>query len=287
MATLEQIQAKLQKLQAQADALVAKNSSAVIEKIRQLMAQHDLSIADIEAHTGKAKGGAKRGGKPAVAATEKPAASAPGKLPPKYLNPKTGETWSGHARPPAWIKNVKDRSKFLIAGNVEQPTKHAGKSTRTGNYVRGPQPAMYRNPETGAEWSGRGRAPAWLTSAKDRSKFLIDFGAAIAADASVASKTKQATKKATPVAKKASAKTVKATTARAVKKAATKKSVSAKRAAPQSTTSKKSAGKTAAPTVKRTAVKKASATQAVVANDTVAKADVAAAPESLAAQATA
>ena len=59
MATLEQIQAKLQKLQAQADALVAKNSSAVIEKIRELMAQHGLSTADIEAHTGPAKGGRK------------------------------------------------------------------------------------------------------------------------------------------------------------------------------------------------------------------------------------
>ncbi|SOE64271.1 H-NS histone family protein [Caballeronia arationis] len=30
-----------------------------------------------------------------------------------HLNPKTGETWSGHARPPAWIRDVKDRTKFL------------------------------------------------------------------------------------------------------------------------------------------------------------------------------
>ncbi|WP_429315565.1 H-NS family nucleoid-associated regulatory protein [Paraburkholderia sp. GAS448] len=41
-----------------------------------------------------------------------------GNLPPKYINHKTGETWSGHARPPAWIKDVKDRSRFLIAGGV-------------------------------------------------------------------------------------------------------------------------------------------------------------------------
>src|SRR5579863_6788615 len=115
MATLEQIQAKLQKLQAQADALVAKESSAVIEKIRELMAQHGLTTADIDAHTGKAKGRAKRAGKSAVAVAKNLAASAAGKLPPKYRDPKTGETWSGHARPPAWIKNVKDRSKFLIA----------------------------------------------------------------------------------------------------------------------------------------------------------------------------
>jgi H-NS histone family len=51
----------MKKLQAQADALVAKKSSAVIEKIRDLMAQHGLTTADIEAHTGVAKGGTKRG----------------------------------------------------------------------------------------------------------------------------------------------------------------------------------------------------------------------------------
>jgi DNA-binding protein H-NS len=34
-------------------------------------------------------------------------------------------------------------------------------------------PAKYRNPKTGETWSGRGRAPGWLTG-KNREKFLID-----------------------------------------------------------------------------------------------------------------
>jgi hypothetical protein len=38
-------------------------------------------------------------------------------------------------------------------------------------YVRWPQPALYTDLKTGATWSGR--APAWLTDVKDRSKFLI------------------------------------------------------------------------------------------------------------------
>ncbi|MGN4224231.1 H-NS family nucleoid-associated regulatory protein, partial [Burkholderia gladioli] len=33
---------------------------------------------------------------------------------PKYLDPKTGATWSGRGRPPEWIKNAKDRDRFLI-----------------------------------------------------------------------------------------------------------------------------------------------------------------------------
>ena len=37
-----------------------------------------------------------------------------------------------------------------------------------------PEPAAkYQDPKTGATWSGRGRAPAWLADAKDRTEFLI------------------------------------------------------------------------------------------------------------------
>jgi len=39
--------------------------------------------------------------------------------------------------------------------------------------LRGPQAAKYRDPKSGATWSGRGPTPAWLAGAKDRSKFLI------------------------------------------------------------------------------------------------------------------
>jgi DNA-binding protein H-NS len=311
MATLEQIQAKMKKLQAQADVLIAKQSSGVIEKIRELMAKHGLTIADIEAHTGVAKSGARRGPKPgakrasksAVGAAKTPVASANGKLAPKYRDPKTGATWSGHARPPAWIRDVKDRSRFLIAGGAETAlATSAGTVSKAKTAVRnlstvagvvagigqrkGPQPAKYVHPKTGASWSGRGPAPAWLAAAKDRTKFLIDATSAVAADAAVASKTKQATKKA--AAKKVGAKTVKATKVPTAKKAAAKKAVSATAAAPKSKAPKKVAGGGAAPTVKKMAAKKAPATKAIVAKEeVVAKADVTAAQEGVTAQATA
>jgi DNA-binding protein H-NS len=115
----------MMKLQAQAEALIASKSQSALNKIRQLMAEHGLTTADIDAHGGTVKAGAKRGPKPGFKRAGKSAAAAPGgrvatqakgKLPPKYLNPKTGETWSGYARPPAWIKDVKDRTRFLIEG---------------------------------------------------------------------------------------------------------------------------------------------------------------------------
>jgi DNA-binding protein H-NS len=111
-------------------------------------------------------------------------------LPPKYLNPKTGETWSGHARPPAWIANVKDRTKFLIADGApatvagtkviagkakaaakKTASKGASRTKAAGNYLRGPQPALYRDPETGATWSGRGRAPTWIANTRTAASF--------------------------------------------------------------------------------------------------------------------
>ncbi|WP_406868285.1 H-NS family nucleoid-associated regulatory protein [Paraburkholderia fungorum] len=190
MTTLESLQAKIQKLQAQAEALATKKSSVVIEKIKHLMAEHGLTTADIDAHIGSS---GKRGRKLGVKAAAKSSASAA-----KYRDPKTGATWTGQGRAPAWIANAKDRSKFLVEGNaVAASAPAAKKAAKVGNYVRGPQPAMYRDLKSGATWSGRGRAPKWIAAAKDRSKFLIAGGAqAAAASAGAVSKAKVAVKKA-------------------------------------------------------------------------------------------
>ncbi len=163
MATLESIQARIAKLQAQADAVASTKSTASLEKIRDLMHKYSVSVADIEAFVGK-----RRGRKPGQAVTAKPAASAA-----KYLDPKTGATWTGHGRAPQWIANAKDRSKFLVAGAASSSSVAENRAAKPGNYRRGPQPPLYQDPKTGATWSGRGRAPAWLATVKDRSRFLI------------------------------------------------------------------------------------------------------------------
>ena len=190
MATLEQIQARLKRLQAQAEAIVAKQSSVVLEKIRGLMEKHGLTTADIDAHVGSRKRGPKAAAKTAVGTV---------KSVPKYRDPKSGATWSGHGRAPGWITNVKDRSRFLVDGSTAATKPASGsKAKAADNYVRGPRPAMYQDPKSGATWSGRGRAPAWIAEAKDRSKFLIACGveATVATNAAVVSKTKAAVKKA-------------------------------------------------------------------------------------------
>ncbi|RKT22536.1 DNA-binding protein H-NS [Paraburkholderia sp. RAU2J] len=253
MPTLEQIQAKLKKLQAQADILVARKAQAAVDQIRELMLKHGLTTEDIEA---KAKARRAARGLNGQVGTGKAKASASGK-PAKYRDHKTGATWTGHGRAPGWIAGVKDRTQFLIDGASEltSAAKAVVAHAKAGKgQPKGAQPPKYLNPKTGATWSGRGPAPAWLATVKDRTKFLIDGAAA-----------KPATKAATQAATRAG-KTKSAATSGAVsKKAAAKKvvakkaAVSRKTAAKKATASKKVAAKKAAvkPAAKKSTVARA------------------------------
>ena len=283
MATLEQIQAKLNKLRAQAEVMLAKKTQTAVDKIRELMLEHGLTTADIEAKAKVArKGKTPRKG---VLGSQKIVVDVKAKDAPKYQHPKTGATWSGHGRAPAWIADAKDRTKFLIAsvadtavtvsesstGKTKAAAKKPTVATRTvgrKGQPKGPQPAMYRDPKSGATWSGRGRAPAWLGA--DRSKFLIDgvFSEAKETSASptVEPKTalvmKAAAKKS--AAKKSAAKKIGAKNA-ATKKVATAKKSTAAKAPVESAAS--------APTAKKVVGKKASGRKAA-AKTVVAAAEV-------------
>lgn len=284
MATLESIQAKIAKLQAQAETLAVTKSTAVLEKIRDLMHKHGLSLGDIEAHAGK-----RRGRKPGTVVAKKGTPAA------KYQDPKSGATWSGYGRAPGWIVNAKDRTKFLIdAGSASAksvaPVKKAATKAlkpaaakKAGNYARGPQPALYRDPASGATWSGRGPAPAWLSGAKDRTKFLIAKPETAAAKTEAKSATaaapakKAAAKKA--VAKKAVAKKAVAKKAVATKpvekKVVAEKAVAEKAAVKQVAAKKVAAKKVAA---KKPAAKKVAAKKSPAPKNVAVKAPVEAAP---------
>ena len=177
MPTLESIQMKIKRLQDQAEAIAATRASATLGRIVELMQKNGITVADIEAYIGSKKRSGKGGNSGKAATAQSVAGTA------KYQDPKTGATWSGRGRAPSWIAQAKNRDRFLVDASAlsspapaENATKSGAKNgaKRRGNYVRGQQPAKYRNPKTGATWSGRGRAPAWLASAKSRAKFLID-----------------------------------------------------------------------------------------------------------------
>ncbi|WP_342965074.1 H-NS histone family protein [Paraburkholderia sp. JHI2823] len=131
MVTLDAINSKIAKLQKQAAAIAEKQSSVGLTKIRDLMHKHGLTVADIEGFVAK-----RRGRKPAAtgakAAAKAPRASAH-HVAPKYADPKTGATWTGRGRAPAWIRDVKDRSKFQIEAGAT--AKNAGEKAAPAKKV--------------------------------------------------------------------------------------------------------------------------------------------------------
>jgi len=101
MATYQELLAQKQALEAQIESARATEVASVIEKIRELMVQYGLSPEDIAPR--------RRRGRPAGTAS---ADSEKAPLPPKYMDPKTGKTWSGRGRTPAWLGKRPER--FLI-----------------------------------------------------------------------------------------------------------------------------------------------------------------------------
>jgi len=118
-------------------------------------------------------------------------------------------------------------------------------------------PAKYRDPATGATWTGRGRAPAWIVNSNNRDEFLIVSPAASEAAGNASPARKKATKRAA-AGKRANAAAV-------AKKAGRKVATSAKRAAkavqPKASAKKAPAKKAASKKVgaKKVAAKKVAA----------------------------
>ncbi|WP_213780787.1 H-NS family nucleoid-associated regulatory protein [Caballeronia sp. dw_276] len=265
MPTLEVIQEKLKKLQAQADVLIAKKAQSAINQIRRLMLEHGLTTEDIGEET-KARREATGDSGLAIGSKRKASKALGTKVAPKFQDPKSGATWTGRGSAPAWIAKAKDRTRFLIQGDAvaataaspEAEDANATGTAKPRGYRTGPQPAKYRDRKSGATWSGKGRAPAWLANVRDRTKFLIEEGASPVAE--VATK---AARKASAVAKKANA-AKKATRNVAAKKITAKKAAATKNEAKEATprqsvgASKKVAAKKTGPVGKKRVAKKLS-----------------------------
>ncbi|TXD63272.1 H-NS histone family protein [Ralstonia sp. TCR112] len=93
MATYKDLLAQKAKLEEQLEAARQIELAAAIQQVRHIVQEYGLTAEDL----GLATKGKKRKG--TIVA-------------PKYMDPKTGATWSGRGRAPAWIG--KNRDRFLI-----------------------------------------------------------------------------------------------------------------------------------------------------------------------------
>ncbi len=80
------------------------------------------------------------------------------------------------------VKSMKEYDitpeEIAAAFNKSPASKARGAKSATGKRgPRGPVPAKYRNPQSGQTWTGRGKAPRWVTEAeaagRNREEFLI------------------------------------------------------------------------------------------------------------------
>jgi len=104
MATYKELLAEKEALESKLEQMRAVERGAAVDRIQQLMSEYELTVDDI---VGKRRRGRPAGSKNSAVAKEKSS------LPPKYMNPKTGASWSGRGRAPSWLG--KNRTRFLIA----------------------------------------------------------------------------------------------------------------------------------------------------------------------------
>lgn len=94
----KKLKAELNALQERTEAARVAELDAVLAQIRELVAEYSITEEQIY--------GRKRAPRSPKQAEV---------VDPKYQNPKTGETWSGRGRAPLWIRDAKNRDRFLIA----------------------------------------------------------------------------------------------------------------------------------------------------------------------------
>jgi DNA-binding protein H-NS len=99
MSQYADLKAKIAMLQAQADEARQAEIAGVIADIRAKIAEFGLSAGDLGFVDAPRRG--------------RPPKAKKAQLPPKYMDPKSGSTWTGRGRAPTWIAG-KNRDKFLI-----------------------------------------------------------------------------------------------------------------------------------------------------------------------------
>lgn len=118
MKTYQAVRAEIAKLEKQAEELRRQELRTIIAQVRQVVADYGLTAADIGLAGGRARTVARKA--PARASRSAGAA--------KYRDPKSGQTWTGRGRPPAWIAEAKNRDAFLIDAPAPAAKKRAAKA---------------------------------------------------------------------------------------------------------------------------------------------------------------
>ncbi len=94
MATLQELLAQREALERQIEEVTTKGRTDAIEKIRALMADSGLTVADLGSRGGRGSSGSENKAAKKVSGA---------KVAAKYRDSSTGESWSGRGLKPKWL----------------------------------------------------------------------------------------------------------------------------------------------------------------------------------------
>lgn len=188
--SLADLQAQIEKLQAEANRLREQEKAGVIARIREAIAAYELTERDLFGTTSRVAA-PKRGRQPKA----RSAAFADG----------AGNVWGGRGPRPRWLREALQQGKSLqdfatggsgssaaansasapaasdASGEIASPASGRGCSPASkkgraakGKGAAGKRPVKYRD-ESGNTWSGRGLRPNWLKQALANGSALESF----------------------------------------------------------------------------------------------------------------
>ena len=149
MSKLTALKKQIAALEAQAERIAKEEMASAIARVKDIMAEFNLTIE----HLTQAVGG-KSAAKKAKVKTASVA---------KYADPKTGKTWSGFGRAPGWIAGAKNREAFLVGKSAaaDAVAKAPAASKKAAAKVAKAVKVARKSPEPAAKKSA---APAKKTS---------------------------------------------------------------------------------------------------------------------------
>jgi DNA-binding protein H-NS len=135
---MDSILAKISVLQQKTSAMEAAKRD-VIAELRKLIGHYDIQASELFSDVEPPAVSKPAVTKSAPAVTKPVPAGRKAVLPPKYQDPVTGRTWSGHGKRPLWL--IGDKEKYLIAASSSEAKADAAKPKK--------------NAPGGADWKSR------------------------------------------------------------------------------------------------------------------------------------
>ena len=105
----KQLVAQIEKLTKKANDARRAETAGVVNKIRAMMDEFGITLADLKDAKPAGKGKKAAGGK------AKKSSGKGSTVAPKYRNPSSGETWTGRGRQPVWVREFVDNGGSLDA----------------------------------------------------------------------------------------------------------------------------------------------------------------------------